>query len=130
GSTSGLVGNPAPDFSVQAVAGGKSTVSLKSLRGKVVLVDFWGTFCEPCKQSFPKLQDLHTKYGSSGLRIVGISEDDADSKGEIPAFCKLSGSQVHAWMGRGQVDRSLVQTPDDAVLIPDRQERRRPLRPR
>jgi cytochrome c biogenesis protein CcmG, thiol:disulfide interchange protein DsbE len=89
----GLIGQPAPDFTVAAVVNGKGKVALGELRGKVVLVDFWGTFCEPCKQSFPKLQDLHTKYGSSGLRIVGISEDDADSKGEIPGFASALGAK-------------------------------------
>jgi peroxiredoxin len=98
GSTSasdkgGLVGNPAPDFAVKAVAGSKGTVSLKSLRGKVVLVDFWGTFCEPCKKSFPKLQDLNTKYGASGLQIVGISEDEADDKDKIPSFADTYGAK-------------------------------------
>jgi cytochrome c biogenesis protein CcmG/thiol:disulfide interchange protein DsbE len=93
GSTSGLVGNPAPDFSVQAVAGGKSTVSLKGLRGKVVLVDFWGTFCGPCKKSFPKLQDLNTKYAASGLQIVGISEDESDDKDKIPGFADTYGAK-------------------------------------
>jgi peroxiredoxin len=88
-----LVGNPAPDFAVKIVSGAKGTVSLKSLRGKVVLVDFWGTFCEPCKKSFPKLQDLNTKYGASGLRIVGISEDEADDKDKIPGFADTYGAK-------------------------------------
>ncbi len=88
-----LVGNPAPDFAVKAVAGPKGTVSLKGLRGKVVLVDFWGTFCEPCKKSFPKLQDLHTKYGASGLRIVGISEDEVDDRDKIPGFADTYGAK-------------------------------------
>src|SRR5579859_2932579 len=88
----GLVGNPAPEFAVKAVAGTRGTVSLKGLRGKVVLVDFWGTFCEPCKKSFPKLQDLHTKYGTSGLAIVGISEDESDDKDKIPAFADTYGA--------------------------------------
>jgi cytochrome c biogenesis protein CcmG/thiol:disulfide interchange protein DsbE len=92
-SGGGLVGNPAPDFSVKAVAGGKGTVSLKSLRGKVVLVDFWGTFCEPCKKSFPKLQDLNTKFASSGLSIVGISEDESDDKDKIPGFADTYGAK-------------------------------------
>jgi peroxiredoxin len=92
-SKGGLVGNPAPDFAVKIVAGSKGTVSLKSLRGKVVLVDFWGTFCDPCKKSFPKLQDLNTKYGSSGLRIVGISEDEADDKDKIPGFADTYGAK-------------------------------------
>lgn len=89
----GLVGNPAPEFAVKAVAGPKGTVSLKALRGKVVLVDFWGTFCEPCKKSFPKLQDLHAKYGASGLRIVGISEDESDDKDKIPGFADTYGAK-------------------------------------
>ena len=93
GDSSGLVGNPAPDFSVKAVTGGSGTVSLKSMRGKVVLVDFWGTFCEPCKKSFPKLQDLNTKYSASGLRIVGISEDESDDKDKIPGFASSYGAK-------------------------------------
>jgi cytochrome c biogenesis protein CcmG/thiol:disulfide interchange protein DsbE len=93
GDNGGLGGNPAPDFSVKAVTGGSGTVSLKSLRGKVVLVDFWGTFCEPCKKSFPKLQDLNTKYSASGLRIVGISEDESDDKDKIPGFATSYGAK-------------------------------------
>jgi cytochrome c biogenesis protein CcmG, thiol:disulfide interchange protein DsbE len=93
GSDSNLVGNPAPDFSFKAVAGGSGTVSLKSLRGKVVLVDFWGTFCEPCKKSFPKLQDLNTKFSASGLKIVGISEDESDDKDKIPSFADTYGAK-------------------------------------
>jgi peroxiredoxin len=93
GDTGGLVGNPAPDFAVKAITGGSGTVSLKSLRGKVVLVDFWGTFCEPCKKSFPKLQDLNTKYAASGFRIVGISEDESDDKDKIPGFASSYGAK-------------------------------------
>ncbi|MGH7295711.1 MAG: peroxiredoxin family protein [Polyangiaceae bacterium] len=89
----GLVGEPAPDFTVAAVANGKGKVSLSDLRGKVVLVDFWGTFCEPCKKSFPKLEDLHTKYGASGLAIVGISEDESEDKQSIPAFAQNYGAK-------------------------------------
>jgi peroxiredoxin len=93
GDTAGLVGNPAPDFSVKAVTGGSGSVSLKSLRGKVVLVDFWGTFCEPCKKSFPKLQDLNTKYAASGLKIIGISEDESEDKDKIPGFADTYGAK-------------------------------------
>lgn len=89
----GLVGKPAPDFSVAAVVNGKGKVSLDSLHGKVVLLDFWGTFCEPCKKSFPKLQDLYTKYGDSGLRIVGVSEDEPDDKDKIPDFASTYGAK-------------------------------------
>ena len=89
----GLVGKAAPDFAVQAAANGKGKVALNRLRGKVVLVDFWGTFCEPCKKSFPKLQDLNTKYSASGLKIIGISEDESEDKDKIPGFADTYGAK-------------------------------------
>ena len=93
GESGGLVGNPAPDFSVQALSNAKGTIALKSMRGKVVLIDFWGTFCDPCKKSFPKLQDLNTKFAASGLQIIGISEDEADDKDKIPGFGDTYGAK-------------------------------------
>jgi peroxiredoxin len=88
-----LIGNPAPDFTVQLVKNGSGTVALKDLRGKVVLVDFWGTFCVPCRQSFPKLQALQAKFASSRFIIIGISEDVAESKGKIPGFADTYGAK-------------------------------------
>jgi len=85
-----VVGNPAPGFTLQSV-NTKGSVSLSSLEGQVVIVDFWGTFCEPCKKSFPKLQDLYGKYKSSGLVIVGVSEDD--EKDGIAAFAGTYGAK-------------------------------------
>jgi len=85
-----LIGSPAPNFSINT-ANGKGKISLDSLKGKVVLVDFWATWCEPCKKSFPKLQDLYTKYQASGLEIIGISEDD-DNQG-IADFGQAHGSK-------------------------------------
>jgi peroxiredoxin len=94
----GLVGQSAPEFSAAAVANGRGKVALGAMRGKVVLVDFWGTFCEPCKKSFPKLQSLYVKYGSSGLRVVGISEDEEDDKDKIPGFADTYGAKfMLAW---------------------------------
>jgi cytochrome c biogenesis protein CcmG, thiol:disulfide interchange protein DsbE len=106
GDSAGLVGNPAPDFHVDTIGGGKPTVALKDLRGRVVLVDFWGTFCKPCKESFPRLQALHGKYAATGLTIIGISEDDAEDKDKIPSFAASYGAKFAiAWDG----DRAVAQ---------------------
>jgi peroxiredoxin len=88
----GLIGNPAPDFTVKR-ATGKGKIALSNLAGNVVVIDFWGTFCEPCKKSFPKLQDLSAKYGGSGLRVVAISEDEPEDKEKIAEFAQTYGAK-------------------------------------
>ncbi len=88
----GLIGNPAPDFTVKR-ATGKGKIALSNLSGNVVVIDFWGTFCEPCKKSFPKLQDLSQKYGGNGLRVVAISEDEPEDKDKIPEFAQTYGAK-------------------------------------
>lgn len=85
-----LVSNPAPALALESV-NGKGRVDISHLKGKVVLVDFWATWCEPCKKSFPKLEELRIKYESAGLVIVGVSEDD-DGDG-IKAFGATYGAK-------------------------------------
>jgi peroxiredoxin len=94
----GLLGNPAPDFNVRSMRGSHASVSLRALRGKVVLVDFWGTYCGPCRQTFPKLQALNAAYARSGLHIIGISEDEAEDKDKIATFADTYGAKFTlAW---------------------------------
>lgn len=65
---------PAPDFQLQDLSG--NVVSLSEYRGNPVLLDFWATWCPPCRSSIPELVDLQTKFRDEGLVILGISMDD------------------------------------------------------
>jgi len=65
----------APDFSLPDLSG--NTVTLSSYRGKVVLLDFWATWCEPCREETPHFVDFQNRYGSQGLQILGVSMDDS-----------------------------------------------------
>ena len=65
---------PAPAFALTDLSG--NPVSNESLRGKVVLVDFWATWCTPCRKSMPELQALHEKYAERGFSVVGVSIDE------------------------------------------------------
>jgi cytochrome c biogenesis protein CcmG/thiol:disulfide interchange protein DsbE len=85
-----LVGSVVPNFAAQSL-NGKGRASVKPNDGKVLIVDFWATWCEPCRKSFPRLQELYTKYKSSGMEIVAVSEDDENS--EIKGFGDSFGTK-------------------------------------
>lgn len=64
----------APDFSLPDLTGQK--LDLSSYRGKVVLLDFWATWCDPCREEVPRFVELQNKYGDQGFQIIGVSMDD------------------------------------------------------
>lgn len=81
-------GDKAPTFAIESINdAGKVAVN----PGKVTIVDFWATWCEPCKKSFPKYQELYVKYKASGLEIAAVSVDD--EKNGIPDFIKTHGAK-------------------------------------
>ncbi len=71
----------APAFVLPARTGG--TASLDSLRGKVVLVDFWASWCGPCRQSFPWMASMAQRYGAKGLTVVAINLDKEREDAEV-----------------------------------------------
>src|ERR1700704_2951841 len=90
----------APDFSLESLDG--TTMRLSDLRGKAVLLNFWATWCGPCKIEMPWFVDLQNQYGSQGLQIVGVAMDDA-SKEDIAKFAKDMGVNYPILIGKESI---------------------------
>jgi len=78
-----------PDFSVKDLQG--SDISSADLRGKVVLIDFWATWCQPCKKEMPGYQSLLDRYGSRGFTVVGFKFDIMRDMEDPVQFAKKIG---------------------------------------
>ncbi len=94
------VGDPVPPFSLQTLDG--KTLNIASLKGKVVLLDFWATWCGPCRQAMPELKTLLEKNTGKPLVMVSVS---ADQDATTPAkFAHANGmTWMQAWDGQGKV---------------------------
>ena len=88
--------SPVPPFLVNDLFGG--IISTAQLRGKVVIVNFWATWCPPCREEIPELEALQNRY-KDRLVIVGISMDDQASPAEVRAFAEKAGMNYPVVMG-------------------------------
>ena len=80
----------APNFTLKPT-NGQATLTKDSLKGKVVILDFWATWCGPCRMAIPELAELNKKYGDKGLQVIGVSADDATTRDRVPASIKDLG---------------------------------------
>jgi thiol-disulfide isomerase/thioredoxin len=92
--------SPAPDFTLESLDG--KSVRLSDLRGKAVLLNFWATWCGPCKIETPWLVELQKQYGSQGLQVIGVAMDDS-GKDEIAKFAKDMGVNYPVLIGKEAV---------------------------
>jgi thiol-disulfide isomerase/thioredoxin len=90
----------APDFTLPSLDG--KSIRLSDLRGKAVLLNFWATWCGPCKIEMPWFVELQNQYGAQGLQIVGVAMDDA-SKEDIAKFAKDMGVNYPILIGKESV---------------------------
>ncbi|MDX6385979.1 MAG: hypothetical protein QOK48_3552 [Blastocatellia bacterium] len=66
---------------------------LTDYKGKVVLLDFYATWCEPCRAETPRLVQLHQQYAAQGLQVIGLNVGGADDRDQVPAYAKEFGIQ-------------------------------------
>ncbi len=77
-----VVGQAVPDLALSPLSGGKA-VRMSELRGKVVLLDVWASWCAPCKQELPMLDDMAARLRTKGVEIVAVSIDDNKEDAEV-----------------------------------------------
>jgi cytochrome c biogenesis protein CcmG/thiol:disulfide interchange protein DsbE len=91
---------PAPDFVLPSLDGRK--VKLSDFRGQAVLLNFWATWCPPCKVEMPWFAELRKQYGKDGLVVLGVAMDDTESA-KIAEFASQLGVNYPVLMGTEQV---------------------------
>jgi len=72
-------------------AGNNQPAKLSDYKGKVVVLDFYATWCEPCRAETPRLVQMQKDYGASGLQVIGLNVGGDDDRAEVPAFAKEFG---------------------------------------
>lgn len=82
----GAPSKPVGDMTWTAMDGSEQRVG--DLEGKVLILDFWATYCEPCRQEIPHLNSIQAKYGTDKLLVVGLNVGGDDDRPKIPAFMK------------------------------------------
>lgn len=102
-----LVGDAAPTYVATSLAG--DSVSTASLRGKVVLLNVWATWCAPCREEIPYLQKLHQKHATEGLALVGVSVDARGEDETIQGFMKDFGMTYPVWRDPDERIQSLYK---------------------
>lgn len=89
------IGQPTPAYAATAMSG--DSVSLAALRGKVVLLNVWATWCGPCRKEIPELRALHAAYRDRGFEVVGVSVDTDGTDETIREFLKEFRMDYPIW---------------------------------
>ena len=109
----------APDFKLQNLVG--DTVALKNFKGKTILLNFWATWCLPCKKELPSMQRLYKKLGSRGLEVVAVSID-RDNPGKIKKYIDQYNLTFPILLDPGQKARKsyfIMGLPTSYLIGPD-----------
>lgn len=111
------VGKVAPNFTLPDLS--DTSVQLSDYRGKVVFLNFWATWCQPCREEMPSMETLYGKFKEDGLVILAVSTDRVTTKDNIPPFVKSMNLTfpvlVDSW---GQTDKryKLMGVPETYII--------------
>jgi cytochrome c biogenesis protein CcmG/thiol:disulfide interchange protein DsbE len=92
------IGKAAPTYAAERLDG--TPIALADLRGEVVLLNIWATWCKPCREEIPALERLHQANASRGLVIAGVSIDVVDDTARIAGFARELGATYPLWLDR------------------------------
>lgn len=95
GNPAPLVGSEAPDFSLPALGG--TRIELRQFRGQPVVLNFWATWCAPCKEELPEFEQVYRSYKELGLVVLAVSEDDESSVRRVRPYVQQGGPQVGSY---------------------------------
>jgi thiol-disulfide isomerase/thioredoxin len=110
-------------LSLKDLSGGGQ--SLSDYRGRIVVLNFWATWCAPCREEMPILKWAHKRYGPRGVEVIGASADDERTRAQIPAFVREMGIGFPIWTGAtsAQMDSLGAGLALPATVILDRDGR-------
>jgi peroxiredoxin len=94
------IGSLAPDFGAVDLAG--DSVHLRDLRGEVIFLNVWATWCEPCREEIPALQALQERHSGQGFEVVGVSIDFAGQREKLQPFADSFGVTYTLWHDIGE----------------------------
>ena len=109
-----------PALSLEGLDG--TTRDIASHTGRIVVLNFWATWCLPCREEMPLLDDLQNRYGDQSVVFIGASTDDADTRGNIQPFLEEHGISFRVWTGATleDMERFGLSTALPATAIVDR----------
>jgi thiol-disulfide isomerase/thioredoxin len=79
--------------------------SLSDYRGRIVVLNFWATWCQPCQKEIPLFVQLHTRYASQGVQFIAASIDDSETQNRVPDFVRRHGIPFQVWVGATPQDQ-------------------------
>ena len=114
-----LAGKPAPEVALPLLGGGRSSIQ----RGQVTLVDFWATWCAPCRASMPRVQKLYTEYKPSGVSLYSVDTDDdsPDRAAQVSEFLMQNGLTFPVVLDDGSAERAFSIANLPTMLLLDRE---------